>query len=76
MLARLMEAGGSDLPSGETDLPFTDAVADWAYEGVAAMYRCGIMNGTSDTLFSGKDNYTIEQAIVTMLRVLNESDMD
>ena len=76
MLARLMEAGGSDLPSGETDLPFTDAVADWAYEGVAAMYRCGIMNGTSDSLFGGKDNYTIEQAIVTMLRVLNESDMD
>ena len=51
------------------DLPFTDEIADWAYDGVRAVYGVGAMTGTSGTTFSAKSNYTIEQSIVTLMRV-------
>ena len=33
------------------------------------------MNGTSGTTFSAKDNYTIEQSIVTVMRISEWSMM-
>lgn len=51
------------------NLPFTDEIADWAYDGVRAVYGVGAMTGTSNTTFSPKDNYTIEQSIVTLMRI-------
>ena len=53
------------------NLPFTDEIADWAYDGVRAVYGVGAMTGTSGTTFSAKDNYTIEQSIVTIMRIDN-----
>ena len=67
MLARLSEKLGKPLPAGST--PFTDTVSDWAQENVAQVYNAGIMTGTSDTTFSAKSNYTIEQSIATMVRM-------
>ena len=52
-------------------LPFTDEIADWAYDGVRAVYGVGAMTGTSGTTFSASDPYTIEQSIVTLMRVDN-----
>ena len=52
-------------------LPFTDEIADWAYDGVRAVYGVGAMTGTTGTTFSAKDNYTIEQSIVTIMRIDN-----
>lgn len=52
-------------------LPFTDTIADWAYDGVRAVYGVGAMTGTTGTTFSAKDNYTIEQSIVTIMRIDN-----
>ena len=72
MLARLLtkycdETGGAQ-PAKAESLPFTDAIAGWARNGVSIVYENGIMTGTSATTFDGKANYTIEQAIVTMNR--------
>lgn len=68
MLARLAEALGKPLPAAGST-PFTDTVSDWAQENVAQVYAAGIMTGTSDTTFSAKSNYTIEQSIATMVRM-------
>ena len=80
MLTRLMEklivAFDSVGRTGWTvwyadNLPFTDEIADWAYDGVRAVYGVGAMTGTTSTTFSAKANYTIEQSIVTLMRIDN-----
>ena len=53
------------------NLPFTDSISDWAYDGVRAVYGVGAMTGTTGTTFSAKANYTIEQSIVTIMRIDN-----
>ena len=52
-------------------LPFTDTISDWAYDGVRAVYGVGAMTGTTGTTFSAKSPYTIEQTIVTIMRIDN-----
>ena len=80
MLTRLMECLIDDFDSvGRTgwtvwyanNLPFTDEIADWAYDGVRAVYGVGAMTGTTSTTFSAKSPYTIEQSIVTLMRIDN-----
>ena len=68
MLARLSEKLGKPMTAADS-LPFTDNIADWAYENVAKVYDAGVMAGTSATTFSGSANYTIEQSVVTMVRI-------
>ena len=68
MLARLSEKLGKPMEAADS-LPFTDSIADWAYENVAKVYDAGVMAGTSATMFSGSANYTIEQSVVTMVRI-------
>lgn len=53
------------------NLPFTDSISDWAYDGVRAVYGVGAMTGTTGTTFSAKSPYTIEQSIVTIMRIDN-----
>ena len=78
MLTRLMECLIDDFDAvGRTgwtvwyadNLPFVDDIADWAYDGVRAVYGVGAMTGTTSTTFSAKDNYTIEQSVVTIMRI-------
>ena len=74
LMEQLIEAFDSVGRTGWTvwyadDLPFVDEIADWAYDGVRAVYGVGAMTGTSSTTFSPKDNYTIEQSIVTLMRI-------
>ena len=80
MLTRLMECLIDDFDSvGRTgwtvwyadNLPFVDSISDWAYDGVRAVYGVGAMTGTTGTTFSPKSNYTIEQSIVTIMRIDN-----
>ena len=80
MLTRLMEklivAFDSVGRTGWTvwyadSLPFTDTISDWAYDGVRAVYGVGAMTGTTGTTFSAKSPYTIEQSIVTIMRIDN-----
>ena len=58
---------GINLPDG--DIPFTDSISDWALDGVRHCYAAGLMNGYDDTTFGAKDNYTIEQALITVYRL-------
>ena len=76
MLARLMaiideETGRGFYPNTnfDTTLPFVDSIADWAMNGVKTVYYWGVMNGTSGKTFSGQSNYTIEQSVVTLMRI-------
>ena len=76
MLARLMsiideKTGRGFYPTTnfDTTLPFVDSIANWALDSVKAMYHWGIMYGTSGTTFSGQSNYTIEQSVVTLMRI-------
>lgn len=76
MLARLMQVIDEETGRGfylttdfDITLPFTDTIADWALNSVKAMYHWGIMYGTSGTTFSGQSNYTIEQSVVTLMRI-------
>ena len=78
MLTRLMEklivAFDSVGRTGWTvwyadSLPFTDTISDWALDGVRAVYGVGAMTGTTGTTFSAKASYTIEQSIVTIMRI-------
>ena len=78
MLTRLMEklivAFDSVGRTGWTvwyadSLPFTDTISDWALDGVRAVYGVGAMTGTTSTTFSAKANYTIEQSVVTIMRI-------
>ncbi|MBM6665963.1 S-layer homology domain-containing protein [Flavonifractor plautii] len=80
MLTRMMECLIDDFDSvGRTgwtvwyadNLPFTDTISDWALDGVRAVYGVGAMTGTTGTTFSPKSNYTIEQSIVTIMRIDN-----
>ena len=58
---------GINLPDG--DIPFTDSISDWALDGVRHCYAAGIMNGYDDTNFGAKDNYTYDQALITVYRL-------
>ena len=74
LMEKLIEAFDSVGRTGWTvwyadSLPFTDTISDWAYDGVRAVYGVGAMTGTTGTTFSAKDNYTIEQSIVTLMRI-------
>ena len=80
MLTRMMECLIDDFDSvGRTgwtvwyadNLPFTDTISDWALDGVRAVYGVGAMTGTTSTTFSAKSPYTIEQSIVTIMRIDN-----
>lgn len=46
-------------------------ISNWARNEIYAMYHLGIMLGTDSDNFSPKDNYTVEQAICTFLRLYN-----
>ena len=46
-------------------------ISDWARESVSIMNSMKIMEGVSDTEFAPKGNYTVEQAIATMVRLYN-----
>ena len=76
MLTRLMAIIDEETGRGfylTTDfnvaLPFTDTISDWAMDGVKTVYYWGVMTGTSGTTFSADSNYTIEQSIVTLMRI-------
>ena len=68
LLARLGEVLGSPMSPAQR-LPYTDAIASWAYDGVSKVYQAGIMTGASATAFNASGTYTTEQSIVTMVRL-------
>ena len=55
----------------EGENPYTDLISGWALEGVLRAKEAGIMLGTGDATFSAQSNFTREQAIVTLYRMVN-----
>jgi len=47
----------------------SDAVGEWAIGAVQFMYQCEIMNGVAPDVFSPNGTYTVEQSIITFLRL-------
>jgi len=63
--------------SSDESLPYANfsdgtAISDWAGVAVHTMYQLGVMKGVSDTEFSPKGLYTIEQTIATLVRLAKE----
>ncbi len=56
-----------------SDVSYADAasIQSWAVDGVRTTSEYGIMNGVGDNKFNPKGQYTVEQSIVTILRVFN-----
>lgn len=49
-------------------------ISDWAIASVHYCHKLGVMIGTSETEFSPQDEYTVEQAIATILRLYEKSE--
>lgn len=71
ILYRMAKFMNIDLPDVFDSVYFDDEaeISDWALMAVKVMRDMGVMNGTSDNIFSPDDVYTVEQAIVTMVRL-------
>lgn len=66
MINKKMAMATTELWYDYSDL---DSISDWAIVSVQKMSNLGFMKGVGDNLFAPKDNYTVEQAIVTLVRV-------
>ena len=54
-------------------LPFTDVKeSHWFYDSVAYVYNSGIMNGTTDTLFSPNETLTRAMVVTMLYRIENQ----
>lgn len=71
ILYRTAEFLGNKTMPTAIKMVYTDEseISDWTKSSVACMNAMGIMNGVSETEFSPKGNYTVEQAIATMVRL-------
>lgn len=71
MLVRAYEVCGGILPEPTDTLRFTDEaqIAEWARESVGLLADMGVMGGLEDNSFSAHGNYTVEQCMLTLLRL-------
>ena len=69
----LCRAVNQTVPVPVTEMYFTfedqDMISDWAMDSVQVMCNMGIMNGVGNNLYDPQGTYTVEQAIVTIVRV-------
>lgn len=71
MLTRAYTVCGGILPeeTGEAAFPDGAEIAPWARESAAALAGWGVMGGTEDGLFDPAGHYSVEQCLVTFLRL-------
>lgn len=50
-----------------------DEISEWASDSIQTISNLGFMNGVGNNKFAPKDTYTTEQAIVTLVRVLESA---
>ena len=62
-------------PQTKAPLTYQDAkdIADWAKDDVALMTQLGVMNGVAKGKFDPKGQYTVEQCLVTLVRLYNNT---
>ncbi|MGO4272848.1 S-layer homology domain-containing protein, partial [Paenibacillus sp. TAF58] len=74
MIVRALKTGGKPLQVSDASLnTFSDGamIADWAKEAAAEVLTAGIVQGTSSTTFSAKQNATRAQSAVMLKRMLH-----
>ena len=71
ILYRTAEFLGNKTIPDAAEMSYADEseISDWAKSSVACMNVMGIMKGVSETEFSPKEPYTVEQAIAAMVRL-------
>lgn len=71
ILARIADC--MELPSTEMYFEFADIgeISDWASHNVQRVCNLGVMHGVGDNRFSPKSGYTVEQAVVTLVRLFD-----
>ena len=61
--------------SGDNDLPFTDVrKSDWFYDDVCKVYKAGLMNGVTDTLFAPDTDITRGMFVTVLYRMDGEPE--
>ena len=65
------------VPMAATEMWFEyddiNEVSEWASDSIQTISNLGFMNGVGNNRFAPKDTYTTEQAIVTLVRVLDSA---
>jgi hypothetical protein len=71
MLTRAYGICGGKLPENTSETSFTDETetADWAKESARALSTWNVIKGMQDGSFSPNGHYTVEQCLVTLLRL-------
>ena len=75
ILNRLINVVHPGLANTELYFEFADGtqISDWAMNDIQRICNMGIMKGVGNNNFAPQDNYTTEQAIVTLVRVYASS---
>jgi len=76
MLSRLISVTGTALPTISPTFADNDAISNWAMGYVGQVRVLGIMGGVGGNRFDPAGRYTIEQSIVTMLRVFQMDELN
>ncbi|NCB62390.1 MAG: S-layer homology domain-containing protein [Clostridia bacterium] len=71
MLARAYTVCGGTLPTqtAKSTFPDRETIADWAQDSVSALATWKVINGMEDGSFAPNGFYSIEQCLVTFLRL-------
>ena len=70
LLSRFTTIVGNPFPVHETTFSDKDSIASYALDAVGQMQAAGLISGYSDNTFHPKDEYTREQGIITIMRLL------
>ena len=74
MLARLAAVMGKPIETYDTTFADSSSISSWAADAVGQMQTSGIMNGMGNNIFSPRTEYSREQSIITMLRMMRYVD--
>jgi len=74
MLARLANVIGQPLPASAPTFADNAQLSSWASDGVGRVQAVGIMGGVGNNIFAPRNPYTIEQSIVSMMRLYDLLD--
>jgi len=70
MIVRLSDAIGQPLQPSASTFADNAQISSWAVDAVGQMQATGIMGGVGDNNFAPQGDYTREQSIITILRLL------
>jgi len=71
MLSRLANVIGQPLPPSAPTFVDNASISSWAIDAVGQMQATGIMGGVGNNRFAPQGDYTREQSIITILRLLD-----